>query len=131
MKHQKEKDTNANHAREIARIGQLEHNVEVVVVDERAQVLYDIGVVELLEELDLLVALLATLLVHELVDFHFLEGDHAIVAQAARLEHLRELTLAYLLLGLEVLQPPVQVLSTVDLAHVISIVVVAHHHHVS
>ena len=43
-----------DHAREVASVGKLEDDVELVVLDEGGEVLNHVGVVQLLQQLDLL-----------------------------------------------------------------------------
>eukprot|EP00306_Pavlova_sp_CCMP459_P001108 CAMPEP_0185175282 /NCGR_PEP_ID=MMETSP1139-20130426/26525_1 /TAXON_ID=298111 /ORGANISM="Pavlova sp., Strain CCMP459" /LENGTH=153 /DNA_ID=CAMNT_0027741015 /DNA_START=869 /DNA_END=1329 /DNA_ORIENTATION=+ len=79
------------HAAEVAPLCELHGHVQLVVLNEGIEVLYDVGVAERLEELDLVEALVAALRVHHLEDLDLLEGHLLAVTLPSRVVHDREL----------------------------------------
>ena len=96
-----------DHPGQVPGVRQLQHDVQLVVLDEGGEVFDDVGVVKLLQELNLLHAVQPRLAVHHLEDLHLLEGDGPVIVRGPGAVHHAELALADLLVDAEAGQGPV------------------------
>ena len=93
-----------DHPGQVPGVRQLQHDVQLVVLDEGGEVFDDVGVVKLLQELNLLHAVQPRLAVHHLEDLHLLEGDGPVIVRGPGAVHHAELALTDLAVDAEVLR---------------------------
>lgn len=72
------------HARKVACVGQLQHNVQLVALDERAQVLDHVRMIKMFEQLDLVQTILPRFRVHQLEDLRS-ENSEALLNRTSSL----------------------------------------------